>query len=329
MIEVSQSEQIRRGLFGPADHGQLVRMDTTIPGQAGPVGEGEYVKENGFGHEDWNFNRDLAIREHIYGYAYYSPSAAKAGDRFHIAFATYADHRWRLIGFYRDAEFVTGGAPKNRTVLNAKLKDLLALKSANSLGKPWAGLDAAAIIGKLKDEAQWLRWRVHIKNAIALPQPAAIPERLFKSRNYRIARPTEVDAAKFNALTAFAKRTVLPEEDDEAAFPEGRELFLRHKARERNPAAVRAAKARFLQKHGEFVCQACGFDFEEFYGERGRGFIEAHHATPVSDLRPGSKTKAADIALVCSNCHRMLHRRRPWITMPDLKTLLKSQGAGA
>ncbi len=82
------------------------------------------------------------------------------------------------------------------------------------------------------------------------------------------------------------------------------------------------AKAKFLLKDGKFVCQACGFDFEEFYGDVGQGFIEAHHTIPVSELRPGSKTKAGDIALVCSNCHRMLHRRRPWITMSDLKTLL-------
>jgi hypothetical protein len=32
-------------------------------------GEGEYVRGNGFGHEDWNFNLDLAINEHVYGCA--------------------------------------------------------------------------------------------------------------------------------------------------------------------------------------------------------------------------------------------------------------------
>jgi len=45
----------------------------------------------------------------------------------------------------------------------------------------------------------------------------------------------------------------------------------------------------------------------------GRGFIQAHHTIPVSELRKESKTKVRDIALVCSNCHRMLHRRRPWL----------------
>ena len=299
------------------------------PGRLGPIGEGKYVRENGFGHEDWNFNLDLAIREHIYGYAYYQPSSAKADEQFHIAFVTYANHRWHLIGFYLEAEFVSGGAPTNSAVLKAKMNDLLALESANSLGTPWAGLDAAGIVRKLKHEAQWLCWKVHIKNAIRLPQPVAIPERLFSSTNYRITRPTEISTAKFRALRSLARRTVISDDDDEAAFPEGREVFLRHKARERDPAVVREAKARFLRKHGKHFCQACGFNFVDFYGEIGRGFIEAHHMTPVSELRLGSETRAADIALVCSNCHRMLHRRRPWIAMSDLKTLLAPNAAGA
>ncbi|MCU1338243.1 MAG: hypothetical protein JWO19_3824 [Bryobacterales bacterium] len=287
------------------------------------VGEGEYVRENGFGHEDWNFNRDLAIGDYIYGYAYYEPSAVKAVEQFCIAFAIYTDHRWRLIGFYLDAEFVSGGALTNDGVLRAKARDLLELRSANSLGTPWVGLDAKGIVQEIKQEQQNLRWKVHIKNAILLPQPLAIPARLLTSTNYRITRPTAVNAGAFTALRALASRAALPEEDDETAFPEGREVWLAHRARERNPAVVKEAKRRFLRKYGKFICQTCGFDFEDFYGEIGRGFIEAHHTTPVSKLRHGSTTKATDIALVCSNCHRMLHLRRPWITMSHLKTLLK------
>ena len=92
----------------------------------------------------------------------------------------------RLIGFYLDAKFVSGGAPANRAILKAKLKDLLSLKSANSLGKPWAGMHAVGIIRKLKDEGQWLRGKVQVKNAFRLPQPAAIPERVYKSTNYAV-----------------------------------------------------------------------------------------------------------------------------------------------
>jgi len=199
---------------------------------------------------------------------------------------------------------------------------------------PWRRNSSSALkFGRFFSRGPWSKWLPSARRTEActsdglMPQPAAIPERVFKSANYRITRPTEVNAATFNALRSLAKRTALPEDDDEAAFPEGREVMLQHRARERNSAVVQAAKAKFLLKHGRFACQACGFDFEDFYGEAGQGFIEAHHTIPVSELRQGSKTKAADIALVCSNCHRMLHRRRPWITMSDLKTLLESQGA--
>jgi predicted HNH restriction endonuclease len=59
------------------------------------------------------------------------------------------------------------------------------------------------------------------------------------------------------------------------------------------------------------------------YGDIGKDFIECHHVIPVSELKPGMKTKLSDVVLVCSNCHRMLHRKRPWIRVDDLKALLK------
>lgn len=59
------------------------------------------------------------------------------------------------------------------------------------------------------------------------------------------------------------------------------------------------------------------------YGEVGKDFIECHHTVPVSELTEGMKTKLSDMALVCSNCHRMLHRKRPWLRLSDLKALLR------
>ncbi len=50
------------------------------PGRLGSSGEGKHVQENGFGHEDWNFNFDLAIDGYLYGYAYYHPVAEKVND---------------------------------------------------------------------------------------------------------------------------------------------------------------------------------------------------------------------------------------------------------
>lgn len=42
-------------------------------------------------------------------------------------------------------------------------------------------------------------------------------------------------------------------------------------------------RADAVRIHG-ITCMACGFDFSEVYGHRGEGYIEVHHALPVSEL---------------------------------------------
>ena len=57
-------------------------------------------------------------------------------------------------------------------------------------------------------------------------------------------------------------------------------------------------------------CQACDLDFGERYGKIGKGFIEAHHFRPIGTLEEGIAVKydvAVDFAVLCSNCHRMIH----------------------
>ena len=63
----------------------------------------------------------------------------------------------------------------------------------------------------------------------------------------------------------------------------------------------------------------CGFDFVKTYGEIGNNFIEAHHIKPISKMKDGDKTKIEDIVMVCSNCHSMMHRNKPWLTVEQLK----------
>ena len=103
---------------------------------------------------------------------------------------------------------------------------------------------------------------------------------------------------------------------------EGAVLTRLHRFRERDRAIVRRRKAKVLKETGTLACEACGFDFRERYGSRGDGFIECHHALPVSALRPDERTKATDLALLCANCHRMVHVARPWLDVDQLKILL-------
>ena len=112
------------------------------------------------------------------------------------------------------------------------------------------------------------------------------------------------------------------QEDDE--FSEGKTYLKQHLARERNPQLIARAKKLYKQNNGHLYCQICGFDFEEKYGNLGEDFIEAHHIKPVSEMITGEKTRVEDIIMVCSNCHSMIHRRKPWLKLNELKSIIRN-----
>lgn len=293
------------------------------PGRLGSSGEGEYVQDHGFGHEDWNFNKSLLIGGFIYGYCYYRPKEQIKDKQFNIAFATYVDSQWHLVGFYLNCGFVE--KPKSSPeVLRQKMKDLRLL--GKSLGPSYKELNDDQFLKKLENESQDTKWRVVPGDAIRLSQPIAIPKSIFNVHNYRITKPTGITKQKFDDLYEYAQNDISVEDyGDEAEFPEGREIESMHKARERNQAVIKKAKEVFKQKHGKLSCEVCGFNFLERYGDIGLDFIEGHHTIPLSRLNSEAKTRPSDIALVCSNCHRMLHRKRPWLEMNELKKLIHSK----
>ena len=110
--------------------------------------------------------------------------------------------------------------------------------------------------------------------------------------------------------------------------PEGRLLTRIHVARERNRKLVESKRKQALKKYGKLVCEICGFDFILHYGTRGEGFMECHHLKPVAWLANGQKTHLNDLALVCANCHRMIHRSRPWLSVEQVKELMQAARLG-
>ncbi len=85
-----------------------------------------------------------------------------------------------------------------------------------------------------------------------------------------------------------------------------------HRFRERDHSLVVTAKNRFLEKHGELFCTICSFSYSRTYGDLGEGYIEAHHVKPISERDGAEETKVEDLAIVCANCHRMIHRDRDY-----------------
>ncbi|WLQ33593.1 HNH endonuclease [Streptomyces castrisilvae] len=116
------------------------------------------------------------------------------------------------------------------------------------------------------------------------------------------------------------------EEEDDYSAPEGRLLLRRHLSRERNKGLRKRKIDGVLRQGGQLACEACGFDFEEIYGDRGKGYIECHHVIPLHKAGEG-RTKLSDLALICANCHRMIHRRAPWPTPGELRASMEQRHA--
>lgn len=94
---------------------------------------------------------------------------------------------------------------------------------------------------------------------------------------------------------------------------EGNRMLIEHtnaEVAQRNSAIVKLAKALAYQRgHGRILCECCGFDFIAAYGVHGDGFIECHHRIPIAS--GGTRiTETQHLAMVCANCHRMLHRKK-------------------
>jgi 5-methylcytosine-specific restriction protein A len=112
--------------------------------------------------------------------------------------------------------------------------------------------------------------------------------------------------------------------DSEEAL-EGTLVTRLHRARERSRKLVENKKRHVRHATGVLRCEACNFNFVEAYGAFGTSFIECHHRKPVSELVHERRTRLEDLALVCANCHRMIHHRRPWLTVEQLRLIVDEQ----
>lgn len=131
------------------------------------------------------------------------------------------------------------------------------------------------------------------------------------------------------ALELTPEIVAVPDNSTDAEAAEGALLTRMHHYRERDASLARKRKEQARGVHGRLSCEACEFDFAEAYGERGEGFIEVHHTKALETLKPGAKTKLSELAILCANCHRMVHAKRPWLTMDELKEIVRKSAEAA
>lgn len=91
-------------------------------------------------------------------------------------------------------------------------------------------------------------------------------------------------------------------------------LYRQHRGIERQ-----ASHSQVVKRLQGTICRGCSKDMADRYGEVAQGLIDAHHLTPLSKLEDGQVAHfnaKTDFAVLCPNCHRVIHR------MPDVSDVV-------
>ncbi|WP_419917187.1 HNH endonuclease [Candidatus Poriferisodalis sp.] len=180
--------------------------------------------------------------------------------------------------------------------------------------------DAAQEPGTLhRIPVEWLDTKIHI---------CALDDEL-REWIRKKTRGTVRQIGAIGAADRLAATAVPPLSGDEAGaraadgltVPEGSTKRVEVNRYERNSWA----RSVCLEHYGH-RCQVCDVDFEERYGELGRGYMHVHHVIPLHQVAkiPNYRVDPIkDLRPVCPNCHAMLHRRKHrTLTVEELRELL-------
>jgi 5-methylcytosine-specific restriction protein A len=103
-------------------------------------------------------------------------------------------------------------------------------------------------------------------------------------------------------------------------YTEGASKSITVNAYERNSKARDACLS-----HYGYACQVCDFTFESIYGEIGRRYIHVHHVVPLHEIgKEYTLDPVKDLVPICPNCHAMLHKTEPPLTVAALKKQMQT-----
>lgn len=108
----------------------------------------------------------------------------------------------------------------------------------------------------------------------------------------------------------------------QAAALEGGLALATHLRRERHRQLIDAKRRSYRAEHGRLSCQACKITETDLPPSIGEGCFEVHHTQPIGQREVASVTTLDDLALLCANCHRMIHRSSPIPSINKLSELL-------
>lgn len=104
-------------------------------------------------------------------------------------------------------------------------------------------------------------------------------------------------------------------------YAEGATKTIAVNAYERNSNA----RAKCISHYG-CKCYVCGFDFQTVYGDIGKGFIHVHHEVSLAEIKQEYNVDPIkDLKPLCPNCHGIIHRTHPPISVDALIQLIKEK----
>ncbi|PYU93268.1 MAG: hypothetical protein DMG25_09800 [Acidobacteria bacterium] len=109
---------------------------------------------------------------------------------------------------------------------------------------------------------------------------------------------------------------------------EGAQELRSHLLRERKRSLVEAKKRIVLARDGCLVCEACGASSEALPAELGEACFEVHHLKPLFQLSAEQVTRLDDVALLCANCHRMIHWTSLLMPLSQFKAVFRIGRSG-
>lgn len=133
-----------------------------------------------------------------------------------------------------------------------------------------------------------------------------------------------------NNFTEELRKDIIEKDYSNLVIEEGFTKFSQIKTKTRSRKLVELAREHYSQ-NGKIYCSACNFNFENFYGEIGRGYIEIHHLNPIFALEDNFEQSLKDalnnVIPVCANCHRIIHRKNNLLlSIPSLQELIRANG---
>ena len=102
---------------------------------------------------------------------------------------------------------------------------------------------------------------------------------------------------------------------------EGKTKLLVHLSRERDRRLVNRKK----RSSQSLACEVCCFSFADAYGHLAAEYCEVHHLVPLAEAEAERKTSLNDLAVLCANCHRVVHLKYPPFTLAEVRSMFESQ----